>query len=152
VDPGFSRPQGLWKKDLIDAGARWLEKDNAPPFLTRLHFKYDAERFVDDLVLNETGDKSNHALSWRIRHPWRGSKDQCAEALTYLQGLIPRFDKESATLASLTGWPIDKIRRDMNYPTGLPNAPTATDPDAPPTGEPEKKEPWYKRLWNSISG
>jgi hypothetical protein len=154
VDPGFSRPTGLWKKDLIDSGARWLNADNSIPFLTRLHFKYDAERFVDDLVLNETGDQGAHALSWRIRHPWRGSPDRCPQAKTYLQGLVTRFDAESSALASLTGWPIQKIRDEMNYPKGMTGAPPPPpgDPEDPTAPTEKEKEPWYKRLWDSISG
>ena len=99
-------------------------------FLTRLHVRYDAAHFPEDLMFQETSDRGNFQARYILRHPWTGTED-CAAAATYRQQLRERYEQEAQTLAALTGWNISEIRTTMNL-TSLPAGG-------------EKK--WYQRLW-----
>lgn len=99
-------------------------------FLTRLHVRYDAAHFPEDLMFQETSDRNNFQARYILRHAWTGT-DDCPAATTYRQQLRERSEREAQTLANLTGWNIGAIRQAMNM-TSLP------------AGE-EKK--WYQRLW-----
>ncbi len=81
-------------------------------FVTRLHVRYDAARFPDDLVFQETADRVNFQGRYVVRHPFRGEAS-CAAARRYQDALRVRAVREASTLASLTGWPIEEIRRKM---------------------------------------
>jgi hypothetical protein len=99
-------------------------------FLTRLHVRYDAAHFPEDLMFQETSDRNNFQARYILRHPWTGTED-CPAATAYRQQLRDRYEREAQTLATLTGWNIGEIRKTMN----LASLPTAED----------KK--WYQRLW-----
>ena len=99
-------------------------------FLTRLHVRYDAAHFPEDLMFQETSDRGNFQARYILRHPWTGTED-CTAAATYRQQLRERYEQEAQTLAALTGWNISEIRTTMNL-TSLP-------------ARGEKK--WYQRLW-----
>ena len=103
-------------------------------FLTRLHVRYDAEHFPEDLVFQETGDRQNFQGRYILRHPWKGS-DPCDAAKAYRRELPKRFEQEAQTLASLTGWDINKIRGRMNLKAST-EGPAA-----------EEDEPWWKAIW-----
>jgi hypothetical protein len=100
-------------------------------FVTRLHVRYDAESFPDDLVFQETGDRSNFQGRYVMRHPWEG-ESTCEQADVYRKGLPARREKEAQSLASLTGWDINAIRKKMDL-----EIPDLVD-----------EEKWWKRLWN----
>jgi len=74
-------------------------------FVTRLHVRYDREHFPDDLVLQETGDRTNFQARYVLRHAWKGS-DDCPAAREYRAELSRRQSREERTLAALTGWPV----------------------------------------------
>jgi len=101
-------------------------------FLTRLHVRYDASHFPEDLIFQETSNRSNFQARYILRHPWTGT-DECPAATAYRQQLRERYEREAQTLANLTGWNIGEIRKTMNI-TSLPI-------------DEEKK--WYQRLWNN---
>lgn len=101
-------------------------------FLTRLHVRYDAAHFPEDLMFQETSDRSNFQARYILRHPWTG-QDDCPAATAYRQQLRERYEQEAQTLANLTGWAIADIRKAMNIA-------------ALPIGD-EKK--WYQRLWGN---
>jgi len=82
----------------------------AQVILTRLHLRYSAETFPEDLVFQETGDQQNFQGRYVLQHPWKGSPDACPAAATYFEQLQQRREKEAETLANLTGWGIDAIR------------------------------------------
>jgi hypothetical protein len=63
-------------------------------------------------VFQETGDRSNFQGRFVLRHAWNGT-DTCAAATQYRQQLPQRRENEARALASLTGWRIDDIRRQM---------------------------------------
>ena len=101
-------------------------------FITRLHVRYDAEHFPDDLRFQETGDRTNFQGHYILRHPWTG-RGSCAAAAQYRAALQERHEQQAQTLASLTGWNIETIRERM----GIDD----------PTVEPDDR-PWWQRLWN----
>ena len=98
-------------------------------FLTRLHVRYDAEHFPEDLTFQETADRANFQGRYILRHPWQGT-DTCPEAEKYRAGLPQRWEQEARALASLTGWKVEGIRKKM-----LGND-TPTDP-----------QQWWRKLW-----
>jgi hypothetical protein len=62
---------------------------------------------------------------------------QCEVAVQYRANLPKRFENEAQTLANLTGWGIDAIRKDMNQ--------------AGQSFKEPKKGSWWKRLWGNDS-
>ena len=88
---------------------------NAPAndvFVTRLHVRYDAAGFPDDLVLRETGDRTTFQGRYVLRHAWQGS-DRCPAARAYRESLPARWEEEARALADLTGWDLAEIRTRM---------------------------------------
>ena len=103
-------------------------------FVTRLHVRYDAAHFPEDLVFQETGDRSNFQGRYVLRHAWSGS-DRCEAATDYLSSLPARYEKDAQSLATLTGWKIADIRRKMNV--------------APVAANPPVEKGWWERLWRT---
>jgi hypothetical protein len=135
-DPCAADP--LSREELRGLGAFWLD---APPgdaaqnaFVTRLHVRYDARHFPEDLAFQETGDRSNFQGRFVIRHPWKGDHE-CPGLDDYKRELRRRQAKEAETLAELTGWDMEMIRRKMRLEGG------DSDPDAPKS--------WWERMWGS---
>src|SRR5437762_10087958 len=99
--------------------------------VTRLHVRYDAAHFPEDLVFQETADRAIFQGRYILRHPWKGT-EICEAAKRYGEELYRRADREAQTLAALTSWSIDEIRKKMRADYG----------DLP--GQPRK---WWQRLW-----
>ncbi|MGA6828302.1 DUF2330 domain-containing protein [Nitrospira sp. NS4] len=134
-DPCATNP--LSAEELRGLGVFWQDQNGRTGkgqaqnvFLTRLHVRYDAARFPEDLMFQETSDRGNFQARYILRHPWTG-QDDCPAAAAYRQQLRDRYEREAQTLANLTGWNIGEIRKTMN----IASAPVAE----------EKK--WYQRLW-----
>ena len=103
-------------------------------FVTRLHVRYDAETFPEDLHLQETGDRTNFQGRYVLQNPWTGSA-QCDAGRDYFEVELPRRrEQEARTLASLTGWDLGEIRRR----NGLRTAGSEDNSD---------RDPWWKRIW-----
>ncbi|MFN7979830.1 MAG: DUF2330 domain-containing protein [Vicinamibacterales bacterium] len=102
-------------------------------FVTRLHVRYDRAHFPEDLVFQETGDRTNFQGRYVLRHAWTGPA-LCDAGIAYRRELPARREREAQALASLTGWRVEDIRRKQ----GVDPAPPADD-----RGE----VPWWKRLW-----
>jgi hypothetical protein len=102
-------------------------------YVTRLHVRYDGEHFPEDLVFQETGNRENFQGRYVLRHAWTGDST-CNEAQEYRRTLGPRYEKEAQTLASLTGWSVEDIRKKMGA-RGL-----TPEPAGPP-------EAWWQRIW-----
>ena len=99
-------------------------------FLTRLHVRYDAAHFPEDLVFQETGDRQNFQARYVLRHPFKDARNStCPAAEEYRRDLGKRQEAEAQNLATLTGWRIDDIRKEIGV----------SAPD-------EKK--WWQKLWN----
>jgi hypothetical protein len=120
----------FWQENAGRIGKGMGQAQNV--YLTRLHVRYDAAHFPEDLVFQETSDRANFQARYILRHPWTGT-DDCAAATAYRHQLRDRYEREAQTLATLTGWNIGDIRRTMNIETA--SAPI------------EKK--WYQRLWTN---
>lgn len=103
-------------------------------FITRLHVRYDRENFPEDLMFQETSDRENFQGRYVLRHAWSGSESKCEAAKNYFVGLKERQEQEAQTLARLTGWEINEIRKNA----GISN-------DGKPIIE---KKKWYQNLWN----
>jgi hypothetical protein len=135
-DPCAADP--LSTDELRSLGVFWLEAGSRPGrglqaqnvFLTRLHVRYDSAHFPEDLLFQETSDRANFQARYVLRHPWTGP-DDCAAAAAYREQLNGRYEREAQTLATLTGWNINDIRKEMNLA-------------ARPVNDPKK---WYERLW-----
>jgi hypothetical protein len=146
-DPCAADP--LSAGELKQAGVFWLDGDapaigvapNASPpsvatpasgaqpvLLTRLHLRYTPETLPEDLMFQETQDRQNFQARYVLRHPWNGNADACPEARNYLDELAKRQEREAQTLASLTGWDVNKVRGRMNLPAAARPA-------------------WWERLW-----
>lgn len=132
-DPCAAEP--LSSSELRGLGVFWADGDGHSQgqnvFLTRLHVRYDGEHFPEDLVFQETGDRENFQGRFILRHPWTG-KASCEAAQAYRRELPKRYEQQAQSLASLTGWDIQKIRGRMNL-----KASASVDPE----------ESWWKALW-----
>jgi hypothetical protein len=140
-DPCSSEP--LSQDELRELGVFWSDESQpgaglrrglggTMPFVTRLHLRYDAAHFPEDLVFQQTSDRSNFQGRYILRHPWTGSGD-CPAAQEYRKGLPARRQKQAETLAALTGWNLGDIRSRMNVGEDW-------------TSESDSVK-WYQRLW-----
>lgn len=129
-DPCAADP--LSREELRQLGVFWLEESPERPaqqvFLTRLHVRYDARHFPEDLVFQETADRSNFQGRYILRHPFPG--ELTCGANQYREEVRRRQEQEAETLASLTGWRVGTIRTKMNLGK-----------------EPEEGRKWYEKLW-----
>lgn len=100
-------------------------------FVTRLHLRYDAEHFPDDLVFQETRNTGNFQGRYVLRHPWSG-ETECRAAENYWKSVRNRQEREATTLAELTGWEMAAIRAKIDFV------------DA---GKAQGRK-WWERLWS----
>jgi len=124
-DPCAADPMS--SKELVELGARWIASDDDKPFrsvqganayVTRLHVRYDAQSFPEDLVLMETRDRSNFQGRYVLNHPWKGATT-CEAGAKYRASLPQRFREEAQNLVNLTGWPLADVLAEMEA-TGQP--------------------------------
>lgn len=104
TDPQPSGTPGIMPRRPIPGGL--------PAFVTRLHVRYDAQHFPEDLTFKFTQDSSNFQGRYIIRHPWTGTVS-CPAGQEYLKQLTKQQETRAQTLASLTGWDIQQIRTHM---------------------------------------
>ena len=94
--------------DLLAADQKTIETTAFEPrdddaVLTRLHVRYDAAHFPEDLVFAETADRTPFQAIYKLNHP-AATVGSCAEAKPYLAGVKRRLAEETRNLADLTGW------------------------------------------------
>ena len=124
-DPCAADP--LTPEELRRLGVMWLDDAASPvpgaqrpgpsvpgllaadAFVTRLHVRYDAAHFPEDLVFQETGDRTSFQGRYLLRHPWTGPA-ACPAGEQYHRQLGERREREARTLASLTSWDLGAIR------------------------------------------
>jgi Na+-translocating ferredoxin:NAD+ oxidoreductase RnfD subunit len=147
-DPCAAPP--LSHDELRQIGVFWLDDDGPQPdgyrprtmpmpfgqqlpvILTRLHVRYSAATFPEDLMFQETQDKENFQARYVLRHAWAGAADTCPAAKDYFTDLHRRREAEASALAELTGWNINDIYRQAGFdPAGM-SKPTA----------------WWEHLWH----
>jgi hypothetical protein len=118
-DPCAAEP--LANKELVELGARWIGDDDDRPYrsgrganayVTRLHVRYDAAHFPEDLAFLETRDRETFQGRYVLRHPWQGNAS-CSNANEYRKSLSVRFGQQARNLAILTGWPSQEIEARM---------------------------------------
>jgi hypothetical protein len=145
-DPCAAEP--LSHEELRGLGVFWLDEGggNVTPgrgirapigapanvFITRLHVRYDAAHFPEDLIFQETADRTNFQGRYVLRHEWKGTED-CPGARAYREGLPERRAREAKNLAELTGWDLSRIRGRMALSANW---------DAP-----EDRLKWWQRMW-----
>jgi len=140
-DPCAADP--LSAKELRQLGVFWIGRNGQEAkrslqvqaqnvFVTRLHVSYDAEHFPEDLMFQETGDRSNYQGRYVIRRPWTG--EASCDISQYEASVRERQEREAQQLANLTGWDVDEIRGKIPFAGGV----------QPESGG----DPWWKRIWN----
>lgn len=150
-DPCAADP--LPNEDLRTLGVWWIDEPRGnnggrggparmimPPqgvntFVTRLHVRYDAETFPEDLLLTETADRQNFQGRYVMNHPWTGEMS-CPQGQAYAQSLPDRFETEAQNLVKLTGWDIKTVRGKME------------DAGQSFSGELPLPKPWWENLWD----
>ncbi len=125
-DPCAADP--LSPDELRQAGVFWLDGGASPVMLTRLHVRYTPDTFPEDLMFQETSDRTNFQTRYVLRHAWKGSPDACPEAKLYFDQVAKRQSKEAQMLAELTGWDLNRIRARMAL-------------------APVSQQEWWKGLW-----
>jgi hypothetical protein len=118
------RPGGMMPYRPMGGGAM-------PVMLTRIHVRYSADTFPEDLIFQETQDQENFQARYVMHRAWEGSPTACEAATNYFDELNQRRAHEAETLADLTGWNLaDVIKK-----AGL-------KPEAQP-------KPWWQGIWGS---
>ena len=145
-DPCAADP--LTPEELRKAGVFWLDEGGSPGNggvmprrgpggpsevrITRLHVRYDSSHFPEDLTFRETEDRENFQGRYVLRHPYTGSSS-CDEGRAYREQLAKRQETEAQTLAHLTGWDVNDLRKRI----GITPAPK------PVTGE----KSWWDKIF-----
>ncbi|NQZ14556.1 MAG: DUF2330 domain-containing protein [Alphaproteobacteria bacterium] len=141
LQPEELRELGVWWLDegtgMMLPGRRAMPPQAVNAYVTRMHVRYDAKTFPEDLVLQVTEDRQNFQGRYVMRHPWNEEAD-CEEATAYYQDLTKRFEKEAKTLANLTGWDISDIRKKMEE--------NGQSFDMKPHKD---ERPWWEQMWDN---
>jgi hypothetical protein len=125
-DTGFCDPctaSPMTNRELAELGAQWTESGdvvaNRRPsrgagnaYVTRLHVRYDAKSFPEDLNFIETSDRESFQGRYVMHHQFVATRD-CAAADTYRASLPARFKREAENLANVTGWSQKDIKARM---------------------------------------
>ncbi|MFH7029819.1 MAG: DUF2330 domain-containing protein [Heteroscytonema crispum UTEX LB 1556] len=134
-DPCSADP--LNQEELKQAGVFWLDKpdkldNNFPPnrpmppgfgfpssnvFITRLHVRYTRDKFPEDLMFQTTSNRENFQGRYVLQHAYTGEA-KCQAGREYKRTLPRRFEQEAQTLAKLTNWNIQDIRKKMKLTYG----------------------------------
>ncbi|BAY07283.1 DUF2330 domain-containing protein [Calothrix sp. NIES-2098] len=131
-DPCSAEP--LSQEELKQAGVFWLDSDSTngvpapsnfrrPPvsnssvFISRLHIRYTRNKFPEDPMFQETANRESFQGRYILQHPFSGDLN-CSAGREYKQSLPRRFEQEAQTLAKLTNWNIQDIRRKMKLTVG----------------------------------
>jgi hypothetical protein len=133
-DPCSAEP--LSPEELTKAGVFWLNSPESSPlnntfrdrafptpsrgrsfnsggvFITRIHIRYNRDKFPEDLMFQETSNRRQFQGRYILRHAFKGEA-KCDAGQQYKRTLPQRFEKEAQTLAQLTNWRISDIRTKM---------------------------------------
>lgn len=132
-DPCSSEPPTA--TELKEAGVFWGDNQSTSPsirrrgqvsvanntFITRVHVRYTRDKFPEDLMFHETGDRDNFQGRYVMNHPFKGTAN-CEAGKKYRQALRPRLEQQASTLANLTGWSIRNIYRKIDFSIAQPQS------------------------------
>lgn len=150
-DPCAADP--LSDEQLRELGVFWLADNNIGQpkpmprrirpqakdvYVTRLHVRYDAKSFPEDLKFKMTGDKKNFQGRYILRHAYDGEMT-CPEADNYIREVNKRKETEIKTLANLTGWDTRTIRKKIKE-SGKGGFLETRETD---------ESDWWKKIWPS---
>ena len=124
--PSKPDPRGGWR------GGKSMARD---VFVTRLHVRYDAESFPEDLKFKTTGNRDNFQGRYVLRHAYDGEM-QCDAAVDYKKQVNQRRETEVKTLANLTGWSRGGIREKVEDSTGFFDVEAKSDAK------------WWNKVWD----
>ena len=135
-DPCAGPP--LDNRELRQLGASWLDENGSGQvFVTRLHARYDAASFPEDLVFQETTNTENFQVRYVQRTPFTGPCD-CPGGAEYRKALVARRNQQAQSLVELTGWSPARVRQRM-----------AAGPDAYlPTVNVQAEQTWWQKMWH----
>ena len=135
-DPCAGPP--LAQDELRQLGASWLDENgNGQVFVTRLHARYDAASFPEDLVFQETANTENFQARYVQRPPYTGECN-CPEGAQYRKSLAARHEEQTAALVELTGWSSSEVRQRM-----------AKGPDSYlPNVVVPAQQTWWQKMWH----
>ncbi len=149
-DPCAADP--LSPEQLQELGVFWMDDRNQEimprgrgksmardVYVTRLHVRYDAKSFPEDLKFKTTGDRSNFQGRYILRHAYEGEM-QCDAAEDYKKQVNKRKETEIETLANMTGWSTGDIR-DRIDESGVGGFFDVSKPANDPK--------WWNRIWPS---
>ncbi|HIK05174.1 MAG TPA: DUF2330 domain-containing protein [Trichormus sp. M33_DOE_039] len=129
-DPCAAEP--LTPEELKQAGVFWLDSDSPSEpisprfrrpfptsnvFISRLHVRYTRDKFPEDLMFQDTSNRESFQGRYILQHPFTGEV-KCQAGKEYKRSLPRRFEQEAQTLAKLTNWNIQDIRRKMRLTVG----------------------------------
>jgi Na+-translocating ferredoxin:NAD+ oxidoreductase RnfD subunit len=103
-------------QDLVQAGVWWINRDwtdysdvdeeeesySDNVYFTRLHIRYNRQKFPQDLIFQVTPNTENYQARYIITHPATGDLT-CVEGVKYLKELKKRRSEEMNMLTYLTG-------------------------------------------------
>ncbi|NEQ43036.1 MAG: DUF2330 domain-containing protein [Leptolyngbya sp. SIOISBB] len=137
-DPCSAEP--LNAEELRQAGVFWVAPNSSfwdtNVFITRLHVRYSRNKFPEDLAFQQTNNQEFFQGRYVMQHPFL-TETSCPAGREYRRSLPARFEQEAQTLARLTGWDINDIRRQL---PAVGVRPVESDP-----------EPWWDELWQRSS-
>ena len=114
-----ARPSRMANDELKELGAHWVGNGSwSPAYITRLHVRYDAKSFPEDIAFEETADQSSYQARYVLRHPFTGEV-KCPAGQAYRASLPAAFAEQADTLISMTGWPRKEVEERMAL-TGQP--------------------------------
>ncbi|MEH2363625.1 DUF2330 domain-containing protein [Nostoc sp.] len=130
-DPCSADP--LTPDELKEAGVFWLinnSSSNVPAFpnfgipffssnvfISRLHIRYTRDTFPEDLIFLQTANRESFQGRYILQYPFQGEL-KCQAGKEYKRSLPKRFEQEAQTLAKLTNWNIQDIRKKMKLSVG----------------------------------
>ena len=106
-------------------------KGPVPAYVTRLHVRYRPSEFPEDLFFQQTQDSDNFQGRYVLRHPWK-KEANCSQAEQYFKSVRQRETQSAQRLASLTGWKMEEISKNMGKDF------------EPPVATPKK---WYEKIF-----
>jgi len=127
----------LRPEELRTLGAFWISPSPDPPgvaVLTRLHLRYNAEHFPEDLQFQVTKDRENWQARYVLHHPYAGT-DECPQMAAYHRTVWDRRKKEAENYCDLTGARMDETRTRMGV--------------ADNWSAPYETATWWERIWKT---